>query len=330
VIWLGAIFHLRLEILAIGLILFPLMKLLLIDGHYYVYRSFFAIPNLSNSRGEPTNAIFGFTKTLRLMIKHLQPELGAVFWDEGMPERRVKLQPAYKETRKEMPLPMVPQLEFIQKKLTSLLGFKNISLPNTEADDLMGCYTIAACKRKGMEVVLATNDKDLYQIVGPGVKVYTTAKADLASPKDAFALLGEPEVTAKWEVPPKLIGDVLALTGDSVDNIPGVVGLGRKTAAALIREFGSLEFLLANLDKVKSDRVRTKLIAATDQIRQNRHMVDLDCHMELPIKIDALRITPDYPALISELEKCEFKSLLQEIKDEAAKLIPARQSELAL
>jgi len=191
------------------------VKLLLIDGHYYVYRSFFAIPNLSNSRGEPTNAIFGFTKTLRLMIKHLQPELGAVFWDEGMPERRVKLQPAYKETRKEMPSPMVPQLDFIQK-LTPLLGFKNISLPNTEADDLMGCYTMAACKRKGMEVVLATNDKDLYQLIGPCVKVYTTAKADLASPKDGFALLGEEQATAKWEVPPKLIGDVLAISGDSV------------------------------------------------------------------------------------------------------------------
>src|SRR5436853_7602037 len=211
------------------------MKLLLIDGHYYVYRSFFAIPNLSNSRGEPTNAIFGFTKTLRLMIKHLQPELGAVFWDEGLPQKRMELQPAYKETRKEMPTPMVPQLDFIQK-LTPLLGFKNISLPNTEADDLMGCYAIAACK-KNIEVVLATNDKDLFQLVGPSVKVYTTAKADLATPKDAFALLGEEQVTTKWDVPPKLIGDVLAIAGDSVDNIPGV-GIGRKTAAALIREFG--------------------------------------------------------------------------------------------
>src|SRR5207249_3782340 len=101
------------------------MKLLLIDGHYYVYRSFFAIPNLSNSKGEPTNAIFGFTKTLRLMVKHLQPELGAVFWDEGMPERRVKLQPAYKETRKEMPKPMVPQLDLIQE-LTTLRGLRKM------------------------------------------------------------------------------------------------------------------------------------------------------------------------------------------------------------
>src|SRR6058998_2888216 len=163
------------------------MKLLLIDGHYYVYRSFFAIPNLSNSRGEPTNAIFGFTKTLRLMLKHLQPQLGAVFWDEGLPQKRVELQPAYKETRKEMPQPMVPQLGYIQSRLTGLLGFKSISLPNTEADDLMGCYAVAACKR-GIEVVLATNNKDLFQLVGPCVKVYSTAKADLASPKDAFAL----------------------------------------------------------------------------------------------------------------------------------------------
>jgi DNA polymerase-1 len=306
------------------------MRLLLVDGHYYVYRSFFAIPNLSNSRGEPTNAIFGFTKTLRLMIKHLQPELGAVFWDEGMPERRVKLQPAYKETRKEMPLPMVPQLNFIQEKMTALLGFKNISLPNTEADDLMGCYAIAACKRKGMEVILATNDKDLYQLVGPCVKVYTTAKADLASPKDAFALLGETEATAKWEVPPKLIGDVLALSGDSVDNIPGVAGLGRKTAASLIKQFGGLDQLLANLDKVKSDKMRVKLITARDQIEQNRQMVELDCHMELPVAIDQLQIRPDYPRLIAELERCEFKSLMQEVKAEAEKAGVLAQQEMQL
>jgi len=294
------------------------MKLLLIDGHYYVYRSFFAIPNLSNSRGEPTNAIFGFTKTLRLMIKHLQPDLGAVVWDEGLPQRRVELQPAYKETRKAMPTPMVPQLEFIQETLTQLLGFRSISLPDTEADDLMGCYAIAACKRPGMEVVLATNDKDLYQLVGPCVKVYTTAKVDLASPKDAFALLGEDQVTAKWGVSPKLIGDVLALTGDSVDNIPGV-GLGRKTAAALIREHGSLGALLANIDKVKNQRTREKLANAHDQILQNRKMVDLDCDLELPVAIDDLRIEPEYLKLIAALEKCEFKSLLQEVRGEAGR-----------
>ena len=304
------------------------MKLLLIDGHYYVYRSFFAIQNLSNSRGEPTNAIFGFTKTLRLLMKHLQPDLGAVFWDEGLPEKRMTLQPAYKETRKEMPQPMVPQLNFIQEELTTLLGFKNISLPNTEADDLMGCYTIAACTRN-IDVVLATNDKDLYQLVGPCVKVYTTAKADLVSPKDAFALLGEAEVTAKWGVPPNLIGDVLALSGDSVDNIPSA-GFGRKTAAKLLTEFGNLDALLANIGQIKSEKTREKLMAGRAQIEQNRKMVELDCETKLPVPIDELKITPDYPALIAALEKCEFKSLLQEVRDEAAKVGTVRQAELLL
>jgi 5'-3' exonuclease len=303
------------------------VKFLLIDGHYYVYRSFFAIQNLSNSKGEPTNAIFGFTKTLRLMLKHLQPELGAVFWDEGLPQKRMELQPAYKETRKEMPKPMIPQLDFIQK-LTPLLGFTNISLPNTEADDLMGCYTLAASQRK-IDVVLATNDKDLFQLVGPSVKVYTTAKADLVSPKDTFALLGETEVTAKWDIEPKFIGDVLAIAGDSVDNIPGV-GIGRKTAATLLREHGGLDSLLANLDKLKSERTREKLLNGRDQILQNRKMVELDCDTKLPVPIDDLRIKPDYPALIDALEKCEFKSLLQEVRDEAGRVGTGIQSELGL
>ena len=120
---------------------------------------------------------------------------------------------------------------------------------------------------------------------------------------------------------------MLALTGDSVDNIPGI-GIGRKSAAALIREFGGLEALLNNIDKVKSVRTREKLENARQQISQNRKMVDLDCQMELPVAIDELKIEPDYTALIPALEKCEFKSLLQEVRDEAAKVATAVQANL--
>jgi DNA polymerase-1 len=303
------------------------VKLLLVDGHYYVYRSYFAILHLSNSRGEPTNAIFGFTKTLRLMLKHLQPDLAAVMWDMGLPQRRTELQPGYKETRKEMPERMLPQLDYIQQ-LTPILGFKNIAVPNTEADDLMGCYAIKAAER-GMEVILATNDKDLYQLVSPQVKIYSTAKADLASPKDGFALLGEEEVTRKWEVPPSQIGDVLAISGDAVDNIKGI-GIGRKSAAKLLREFGGLEALLAGLDGVKLPKTRDKLEAARESILQNRKMVELDCHLDLPIPIEELRIAPDYPRMIEAMEKCEFKSLLQEARDEAARAGKQTQGELLL
>ena len=301
------------------------MKLLLIDGHYYVYRSYFAILHLSNSRGEPTNAIFGFTKTLRLMLKHLQPDLGAVVWDRGLPQRRTELQPGYKETRKEMPAPMVPQLDIIQE-LTPWLGFKSLSLPDTEADDLMGCYAVKA-RERGIDVVLATNDKDLFQLVNSNVKVYSTAKADLASPKDAFALLGEEEVTAKWDVSPALIGDVLAIAGDAVDNIPGI-GIGRKAAAKLLREFGSLDSLLDGVDQIKTPKTREKLAAGRERILQNRKMVELDCHLELPIPIEDLRITPDYPRLIESMERYEFRSLLQEVRDEAARAGRHVQGEL--
>jgi 5'-3' exonuclease len=301
------------------------VRLLLIDGHYYVYRSYFAILHLSNSRGEPTNAIFGFTKTLRLMLKHLQPDLGAVIWDRGLPQRRTELQPGYKETRKEMPAPMVPQLDIIQE-LTPWLGFQSLSLPDTEADDLMGCYTLKA-RELGIETILATNDKDLFQLVDSKVKVYSTAKADLVSPKDGFALLGEKEVTAKWDVPPALIGDVLALSGDAVDNIPGV-GIGRKSAAKLLQEFGSLDGILNGVDEIKASNTHQKIVFGRERILQNRKMVELDCDLELPVPVEELRIRPNYPRLIESMERWEFKSLLQEVRDEAGHAGKAVQGEL--
>jgi DNA polymerase-1 len=249
------------------------------------------------------------------MVKDLQPELGAVIWDEGLPVRRTQLQPAYKEQRAEMPDEMKPQLTFIQK-IVPLLGFASLGLRDTEADDLMASYTCAA-RRSGHEVVLATNDKDLFQLVDEKVKVYTTNKADLATPKDAFALLGEEAVRRKWGVTPEQIGEVLSLIGDSVDNIPGVDGLGAKGAANLLQTHGSLDTILADLTVVKNERIREKLRAAREQIVQNREMVRLDKDLPLPLPVDELRITPRYAELIEELGCCEFKSLMDEIKAEA-------------
>ncbi len=297
------------------------MKLLLIDGHYYVYRSFFAIRELSNSRGEATNAIYGFVKTVRRMLKDLSPDLGAIIWDAGIPKRRSDLQPKYKETRAEMPDLMRPQLTFIQN-LAPLLGFASLWLPDTEADDLMASYAIAA-RERGDEVILATNDKDLFQLVDDRVKVYSTNKFDLTSPSDTFALLGAEKVRAKWDVAPSQIGDVLALVGDTSDNIPGVPGLGPKGAAKLLADHGSLDAILANPNIVKNERTREKLIAARGQIVQNREMVRLDLDLPLPAALDSCTIRPRYDELIAALEKCEFKSLLAEVKAEAAKVVTA-------
>jgi 5'-3' exonuclease len=293
------------------------MKLLLVDGHYYVYRSFFAIRELSNSRREPTNAIYGFVKTLRRMARDLEPDLGAVVWDEGLPARRTELQPAYKEQRAEMPAEMRPQLDFI-REIVPLLGFKSVSLPDTEADDLMASYAYAA-EHAGMEVVLATNDKDLFQLVNEKVKIYTTNKAELATPKDTHALLDGVSVRKKWGVDPERIGDVLALIGDTVDNIPGVAGLGPKNAAHLLNTHGSLDALLADTGVVTNERIREKLNAAHAQILQNREMVKLDLDLPLPVTLEALRIQPKYEELLSRLEWCEFKSLILEIQADASK-----------
>lgn len=287
------------------------MKLLLVDGHYYLYRSFFAIRGLKNSAGEPTNAIYGFTKALRRMVADVVPDFGAVVWDAGLPERRTELQPAYKQQRPAMPDEMRPQ-ESAMQRIAPLVGLESVWIANTEADDLIASY---AAQFDG-DVVIATNDKDILQIVDERVKIYSTAKADLPPSGGSFALLGAEQVTKKWGVEPTQIADVLALTGDSSDNIPGVNGIGQKTAAALIREFGSVANLLARVGEISSARTRERLLGAATLVQQNREMVELDRDLKVPVPIDNLSIEPDYPRLLEEMKRCEFKGLLAEIEKE--------------
>jgi 5'-3' exonuclease len=301
------------------------VTLLLIDGHYYVYRSYHAIQSLTNSRGEPTNAIFGFVKTVRKMLKDLQPDLAAIFWDEGLPAKRLELQPAYKQQRQAMPEKMIPQLDFI-REFCAPMGIASIAKPNTEADDLMACYAIAAGSNQ-IETILATNDKDLFQLVNHWVKIYSTNKSDLKNPKDPHALLGVAEVTSKWGVPPESIGEVLALIGDSVDNIPGIDGIGQKTAASLFREFGTIDRLFEKLDRIPNVKLREKLAANREKIQQNRQMVRLDLDHELPVPVADLKIRPDFPAYIAGLKKWEFRTLLAEVEEEA-KRESSQQGEL--
>jgi DNA polymerase-1 len=158
-------------------------------------------------------------------------------------------------------------------------------------------------------------------------RVYSTNKTDLANPSDPFALLGPDKVQEKWGVPPEKIGDVLALIGDNVDNIPGIDGMGPKTAVGLLNEFGNLENLVANLDAVKNVRMREKLKAGIAQIRQNQEMVRLDLDLPLPVPLDQLRISPRYDELVPLLQKCEFKGLTAEVVAEAAAASPRVSAE---
>jgi DNA polymerase-1 len=168
-----------------------------------------------------------------------------------------------------------------------------------------------------MEVILATNDKDLLSLVEDDILVYSTAKADLPEPNAAFALLGPAAISQKWGVPPARILDVLALSGDASDNIAGVPGVGAKTATALIAQAGTLDALLANPSVIKSEKQRAKIEAARETVLQNREMVRLDTDLPVPVALGDLRIAPRYEPLMETLERCEFRSLLAEVRAEA-------------
>jgi len=302
------------------------MRLLLVDGHYYAYRSFFAIQGLRNSRGEPTNAVFGFVKAVRKMISDLKPDLAAIVWDAGLPARRMELLPSYKQQRHETPGDLQVQFPVIEEAVVAL-GLHNVSLKGHEADDLIASYA-AAARRDGHEVIIATNDKDIYALVGDGVGIYSTNKSDIGEGKEGFALLGSEQVEAKWGVPPGSIPDVLALTGDAVDNIPGVEGVGPKTAAKLVLEHGSTMALLADPGAVKNEKLRSKLEAAASRVRDNLELVRLDAELPLPSTVAGLTLAPDPAAMVSLAGRCEFRSLLVEYERVVAQVGKPAQAEL--
>jgi DNA polymerase-1 len=224
-----------------------------------------------------------------------------------------------------MPDDLRPQEEWLQENIP-LFGPASVSSENTEADDLIATYARAA-SGEGVEVIIATNDKDILQLTCDKIRIYSTTKPE-AGP-EGFCLLGTPEVQAKWGVSPTQIADVLALTGDSSDNIPGVPGVGAKTAVALISAHGSIENLLADPGAIANPKLREKIAAARELIIANREMVRLDEDLPLPLPWSAFQIRPKYPELIQALRTCEFKGLLQEVEAEAARAAgPAGQQEL--
>jgi len=249
-----------------------------------------------------------------------------VVWDAGLPERRMELLPSYKQQRDATPADLEGQFPVIEEAVTAL-GVTNVSLEGHEADDLIASYA-AAARKKDAEVIIATNDKDIWALVGDGVRIYSTNKTDLKDPKDGFALLGPAEVEAKWGVPPGQIPDVLALTGDAVDNIPGVEGVGPKTAAKLVREHGAVSLLAENPGVIKNEKLRDKVAAAADRLRDNLELVRLEHDLPLPVAPDALRIKPDPAAVVALAKRCEFRGLLAEFEKLAKVAGSAAQGEL--
>jgi DNA polymerase-1 len=284
----------------------PLKKLFLIDGSSYIFRAFFAIRGLSNSKGLPTNAVFGFTSMLLKILRDHKPDGVAVVFDTKAPTFRNELYEAYKANRPEMPDDLAVQIPYI-KKIVEAFRIPSLEQEGYEADDLIGTIAKKA-EQDGLEVVIVSGDKDLLQLVSPRVTVLDTMK-------DAHK--GLHEVKERFGVGPELLPDIMGLAGDSIDNIPGVPGIGEKTAVDLIKRFGSLDSLLEKLpetdEKELKKKVKEKLVAYKDQALLSRDLATIDTHVPLDVRWDDFHLSlPDEEILRPLFTELEFHKFLQE------------------
>ncbi len=287
----------------------PHSSLLLVDGTGVAYRAFYAIRELSTADGRPTNAVFGFIKMIHQLGEVWKPTHWAVVFDGGLPRERMSRLPTYKAQRPPMPDDLRGQFEPIEDFLRRS-EVPAIRLDGEEADDVMA--TLAARGReRGMEVVMASSDKDLYQLIGEGVTMVSPSKTGMR--------MGPAEVAEKTGVPPARVVDWLALTGDSVDNIPGVPGVGEKTAAKLLAQFGSLAELWEKLGEVNPPRIREALQAHREDVARNVELVRLRRDVPLDVDWDAMRVRPpDASRLVPFYRRMEFGSLARALEGEAA------------
>jgi DNA polymerase I len=282
-------------------------SLFLIDGSNNVYRSYFAIRNLTNSSGLATNAVYGFTQTLKKLLKDFAPDCIAVAFDIGRATTRHEAFADYKKDRRPMPDDLAIQLPLVNEVLE---GFRIpvIGVEDWEADDLLGTFACVA-KDRGYDVVLATSDKDFFQLVGDGIKLFHTGREVLYDAKGVEETFG---------LPPDKVVDVMAIWGDAIDNIPGVPGIGEKGAKALIGEYGSLEGVYENLDKLKPAQ-RKKLEENREKAFISRDLARIKCDLSVEsIDFETLkRQEPDRAKLHDVFSRLEFASLMQEFLPEA-------------
>lgn len=277
-------------------------RLLLIDGNGVFYRSFFAIRNLSARDGHPTNAVFGFIRACHQWIDMLSPTHVAVAWDGGVPRERLNLIPEYKAQRPPMPDALRAQLPDISEFLDRAM-IPMIRLEEQEADDVLASLAEWAVGQ-GAEVLMATSDKDMFQVVGDRMRIVPAAK-------DA-PLIDSAAVLEKTGVHPAQIVDWLALTGDTVDNIPGVPGLGPKTAARLLGLFQDLDALWLRLAEVESARLRDSLVQNRAIVERNRQVVRLNRGLECSPGWTAMeRKAEESARMRSFYERMEFHSLMK-------------------
>jgi DNA polymerase-1 len=281
----------------------PTPPVFLIDGTAYIHRAFHAIQGLTNSRGLPTNAAFGFTRMLIKLMEDRRPEYAAMFFDARGPTFRHELSRDYKANRPAMPEEMAVQIPYI-KRITDAYRLPVFELAGFEADDLIG--TVAhRLAQEGHPVVMVTGDKDFVQLVGEGTTIWDPMKEttiDLARVRESFG------------VEPERMVDVMGLSGDTSDNIPGVPGIGQKTALELIRTFGSLEALYDRVGEITRPKLKESLTRFREQAFLSRELARIRVDAPVEVDLGALRrVAPDVPTLSELFRELEFRQLQQSL-----------------
>jgi DNA polymerase-1 len=289
-------------------------SLYLVDAHGLIFQVFHAIPAMTSPSGLPTNALFGFTRDL-LFLRGLGPDYLVCAFDRPEPTFRSALYPAYKAHREEMPSDIALQLPLIQRVLEAL-AIPSVSHPNYEADDVLATIARAASAR-GLDVYLCTSDKDCRQLLDDRIRLYNLRK------RQPF---GRDDLLADWGVRPEQVVDLQALVGDSVDNVPGVPGIGIKTAAKLLQDFGSLDNILAHVDQVPGAKKQESLRAAAATVALSRQLVRLADDVPLELDWEGWRLRPaDLEQFAALCQEWGFHSLLGQARA-AAKRVAGQAS----
>ncbi len=297
-------------------------RLYLLDGMALTYRAYYAFIQrpLTNSKGENTSAVFGFVTFLNRILSQEYPDHIAVVFDTAKPTFRHKAFPEYKATRQKMPEDLAPQIGIV-KEVVRAYNIPSIELDGYEADDIMGTLARRA-EKENVLTFLVTSDKDFMQLVTDKVTIYRPGKQGTDAEIVSFK-----EVKDKFGVTPDEVIDVLGLIGDASDNIPGVPGVGEKTAIPLIQQYGSIEEVYKNIDKIPQKGLKAKLEANKDLAFLSKKLVTIDTNVPVNIDFHTLRAGPaDTEKLIRLFESLDFKSLASKVRDSVGAPKPAEAS----
>src|SRR3989440_1961968 len=284
-------------------------ELFLIDGNSLAYRAFFALPEtIATSRGFPTNAIFGFASMLVKILTEYGPKATLVVWDAGM-SGRAEISDDYKAGRRERPDLLSEQWPHLQP-LVEAFGYHNVKVPGYEADDVIATLSRRA-QAEGIDVMIVTGDRDMFQIIEPGVRVMATRRGITET-----KVYDREAVIERYGIPPETIPDFYGLKGDTSDNIPGVPGIGDKTASQLLQEYGDLEGVLSNIDNISGAKRKENLTVHADDARMSKRLAtavtDVDVDVDLEGSVDD---PPDRSRLRDVFREFELRAPLERLEE---------------